>query len=81
MATREQVRCFQTQQPFRPFQVRTNGGNTFTVRHPELVSCSVNGRDMFLHDEQGLHVLEMFLIEELTPTTPEAAKPAGNGDA
>ncbi len=76
MVTREQVRFFQTQQPFRPFQIRTNGGKTFSVQHPELVSCSMNGRDMFLHDEQGLHVLEMFLIEEITPAPSVAENPA-----
>src|SRR5205085_667913 len=67
MATREQVRHMQTAQPFRPFLVRVAGGRTFTIRHPELVSCSFNGREMVIHDEEGMHLVEMLLVEVLEP--------------
>ena len=53
MATREQVRQMQTAQPFRPFLVKLADGRSFLVRHPELVSCSLNGREMFLNHERG----------------------------
>ena len=61
MATREQVRQMQTAQPFRPFLVKLADGRSFLVRHPELVSCSLNGREMFLNDEEGLHLIEMLI--------------------
>jgi hypothetical protein len=80
MATREQVRFLQTQQPFRPFIIRLAGGRSFTVRHPELVSCSLNGREMIVNDEEGMHLIEMLLVEEMAPVRAEAARSDGNGE-
>jgi len=68
MATREQVRQMQTAQPFRPLIVRLADGRSFEVRHPELISCSLNGREMVVHDEAGMHLLEMLLVAEITRT-------------
>jgi hypothetical protein len=67
MATRNQVRLLITARPFRPFTVRTNSGETYTVHHPELVSCSTDGRDMYLSDDGGTHLLEMLCVEALEP--------------
>ena len=33
MATREQLRAFITEQPFRPFVIRMTGGRFFTIAH------------------------------------------------
>ncbi len=77
MATREQVRQMQTAQPFRPFLVKLADGRSFLVRHPELVSCSLNGREMFLHDAEGVHLIEMLMVVELVaaPEGEAAGKP------
>jgi len=77
MATREHVRQMQTAQPFRPFLVKLADRRSFLVRHPELVSCSLNGREMFLHDEEGVHLIEMLLVIELVaaPEGEAAGKP------
>jgi hypothetical protein len=82
MATREQIRFVQTQQPFRPFTIRTNAGKTFTVRHPELVSCDIRGREMVIHDEEGMHLVEMLLVEEIAPVNAETDQPTAqkNGE-
>jgi len=51
MATREQIRYLQTARPFQPFRIKLAGGDTFLVTHPELASCSVNGRELVVHDD------------------------------
>jgi len=70
VATREQVRQMQTAQPFRPFLVKFADGRSFLVRHPELVSCSLNGRELVVHADQGMHLIEMLIVVELV-TAPD----------
>jgi hypothetical protein len=72
MATRDQLRQVVSTQPFQPFLVRLAGGRSFEVRHPELVACSVNGREMTVYDEQGTHLVEMLMVEvmEHVESTP-----------
>ncbi len=76
MATREQVRTMVQTVPFRPFVVHLAGGRSFTITHPELISCSVNGRDMFVNDEDGLHLVEMLLVDVIEHVKAPAG---GNG--
>ncbi len=78
MATRDQLRQMVSAQPFRPFLIQLAGGRSFAVQHPELVACSVNGREMTVYDDDGVHLVEMLLVEVMERT--EAAQPArGNG--
>jgi hypothetical protein len=83
MATREQLRAFQTRQPFRPVRITLGSGCTFTVRHPELASCSINGRAMVVRDDDGMHLLEMLMVEILEDANElaksESPPPRGNG--
>ncbi len=83
MATREQLRAFQTRQPFQPFTITLGSGRTFTVRHPELASCSTNGREMIVHDDDGMHFLEMLMVEIIEdardPARPEPPRAESNG--
>jgi hypothetical protein len=75
MATREQVRTMQTAQPFRPFLVKLADGRHFLVTHPELAACSKNGREMVLYDDDGMHLIEMPLVVEITPqVSPVSSK-------
>jgi hypothetical protein len=65
----------QTSQPFRPFLVKLADGRHFRVTHPELISCSANGREMVIHDDDGMHLIEMLLVIEMTPQAgPISAK-------
>jgi hypothetical protein len=57
----------QTAQPFRPFHVKLADGREFLVTHPELASCSKSGRELVLHDDAGMHLIEMLLVIELAP--------------
>jgi hypothetical protein len=74
VATREQLRFLQTRQPFRPFTITLGCGRSFTVRHPELVSCSTNGREMVVHDDDGMHLIEMLLVDLLDDAGEPASK-------
>jgi hypothetical protein len=79
MATRELVRRFQTAQPFRPFLVKLADGRQFEVRHPELISCDVRGREMFLSDDEGTHYIEMLLVAEMINSPATGVPAQGNG--
>jgi len=62
----------------QPFLIRLTGRRTFLIRHPELVSCDVNGRGMTIEDEQGSHMFEMSLVEVMERTESPASS-QGNG--
>jgi hypothetical protein len=79
MAKRAQLRTMQTAQPFRPFLVKLTDGRSFSVPHPELISCSVNGRELVVHDEEGMHLIEMLLVIEMVGV-PGKAAPTKNGE-
>ncbi len=74
MTTREQVRTMQTAQPFHPFLIKLADGRHFEVTHSELVACSKDGRSMTLYDDEGMHLLEMLRVVEITP----AGRPASS---
>jgi hypothetical protein len=78
MATREQLREMIRAVPFVPFAVKLASGNSFVVTHPELASCNLDGRSMWIHDGDGTHLVEMLLVEVMEPATSPAA-PGGNG--
>ena len=60
-------------QPFRPFLVNLADGRMFAVRNPELASCSMNGRELVVHDDDGMHLVEMLMVIELV-AAPEGAR-------
>jgi hypothetical protein len=81
MATKEQLRTMVTAQPFRPYMIRMAGGRTFTVRHPENASCDPNGRSLVIQDADGMHLVEMLLVEVIeeaqsSPDEPRKGKRA-----
>ena len=75
MATREQLRSMSTAQPFRPFVIKMNSGRSFTIRHPENAACDSLSRSLVVFDDEGLHHVEMFLVEVIEPVA-EPAQPA-----
>lgn len=80
MATNAQVRMMQTAQPFRPFLVKLADGRHFEVRHPENISCSTNCREMVIHDDQGMHLIEQLLVVELVAAErPASARRKSGG--
>ena len=83
MATRDQLRDFKTRRPFQPFTIALGSGRTLTVRQPELASCSTNGREMIVYDDEGMHFLEMltvkFIEDAAEAARTEPPRPDGNG--
>jgi hypothetical protein len=78
MATKEQLHELITTRPFQPFVVRMIGGGTFTVQHPENAACDHGGRNLVILDQQGMHSVEMLLVEVMEPVQePPAAPPTG----
>lgn len=56
--------------PFRPFVMKMGSGDTYLVRHPELVSLSPGGRRLILWvgDDQAVD-LDVLLIESIQDST------------
>ena len=80
MATPDQLRTMITARPFLPFLVKPASGQTFTVKHPENASCDPKGHSMVVQDEEGIHLLEMLLVEVMEPARSAATPPnEGNG--
>ena len=80
MATNEQVRQMVRAEPFRPFLVKLADGRQFEVRHPENISCSLRGREMVVHDKDGMHLIEMLLVIEITASPgPTSARRKATG--
>jgi hypothetical protein len=73
MATLEQFRKIIDPRPFRPLAVNTAGGKTFVVRHPENISCSIDGRELVVHNDNGMHLVDMALVDvfEAAPSSPD----------
>jgi len=80
MATPEQLRQMMTSRPFRPFLIKLASGESFTVGHPENASCDPRGQSLVVQDDDGLHLVEMLLVEVMekvkSPAQPGAE---GNG--
>ena len=75
----QEIKDAKDQRPFQPFRIKLAGGDTFVVTHPELASCSVNGRELVVHDAAGMHLLEMTRVERIEPVA-FAAPPRAEGD-
>ena len=78
MATREQLRALITAQPYQPFVIKMASGERFTIRHPENAACDDHGRSLTVYD-QGLHLVEMLLVEVMEPATV-AGRPQSEGN-
>jgi hypothetical protein len=78
MATNQQVRDAMHTQPFRAFTVKLVDGECYTVKHPDFISVPTlpRGRDLVIHDEKGMHLIDLNLIEEIH--IPEATGSSRN---
>jgi hypothetical protein len=78
MATPQQLRDMVNARPFTPFVV-TIGNRSFTILHPENAACDLRGRDLVLFDKQGMHHVDMRLVEVLEPAESPIDPAAGGG--
>ena len=78
MATIEQVRDAMHTQPFRAFTVKLVDGQSYTVKHPDFIAVPElpRGRDLVIHDKQGMHLIDLNLVVEVTvPVAAETSQP------
>jgi len=78
MATKEQLRAFITARPFQAITIKMASGERFTIRHPENAACDDRGRNLAIFDE-GMHLVEMLLVEVMEPAPVADPKPESNG--
>ena len=72
MATQEQLREVFRAVPFRPVVIGTAGGRSYLVEHPENASWGQSGRDLVVHDKQGMHLLDIRLVDLIEPVASES---------
>jgi len=78
MASPNQIRDLMHAQPFRAFTIHLVDGRTYFVKHPDFISISTNGRhrDLTVHDDDGVHLIDLNLVVELHPNpTPAQTGP------
>jgi hypothetical protein len=80
MATPNQVRSAMHAAHFRPFAVRLADGSHFTVKHPDFISLAVNGLELVIHDDDGLHWIDMDLVTEVHRPPQPAERPASESN-
>jgi hypothetical protein len=64
----EAIREFNRSVPFRPYEIRTNGGERLRVPHPDFILVSPKGAWIIVTDarEHPRHISSI-LIEEVAP--------------
>jgi hypothetical protein len=65
-------------QPFRPFDVKTAGGDTFRVSHADFAMISPNETEVIIYDRDNhFRVVSMNLIVSLEPAREPATRKPG----
>ena len=74
MASSNQIRDLMHAQPFRAFTIHLVDGRTFFVKHPDFIAISTDGRhrDLTVHDDDGVHLIDLNLVVQLHPTPTPA---------
>lgn len=71
----ESIRQFNRSVPFVPYEVHTNGGETYTVPHPDFISISPRGSFVVIIDKHDRpHHLSAILIERVSPLNGHARR-------
>ena len=65
MGIGEQVRALLMKEPFRAFNIKTANGRTFLIQLPVGVTCSVDGREITIYDDEGKHSVNATQIESI----------------
>jgi len=74
MATIEQIREAMHTQPFLGFTVKLVDGQSYRVKHPDFIAVpeSPRGRNLVVHDREGMHLIDLNVVVELeVPTAAE----------
>ena len=67
------LRAARNAEPFRPFAIRMNAGESFTVSDPERIALAPEGEDAVVFGDSGqVHLIDVALVSEIvTLSTPE----------
>lgn len=76
-------------QPFKPFRVFTSSGETYDIRHPDMIAVSLGAVVIaksdpnHSHDEdwESFKMLSLYHIQKIEYLTPLPPKPGANGAA
>ncbi len=78
VATMDQDQAAMHSQPFRAFTVHLTDGRSYLIKHPDFISYSPNNREMTVHEELGVHFIDMRNVSEVhVPQSPTGASPRG----
>jgi hypothetical protein len=65
----EGLQSYQKAKPFRPYQIRMNSGQTYEVRHPEMLRMGHSAMLYFRYDAEGFYLewemLSLDLVESV----------------
>ena len=75
--TAENLRAFKRVRPFRRFEIRTSSGESYLVRHPELMSFTFDRKGVMVAPGPGrVALIDLDNIAELTyDLRPKQDKP------
>jgi hypothetical protein len=75
MTSVAQIREVMNAQPFRPFTIHLVDGRSYSVPHPDFVSVSTSlrNRDLTVHDDDGVHLIDLALVVEVHPAPHKTA--------
>ncbi len=69
------IREFNRAIPFKPYEIRTNGGERLRVPHPDFIYVAPRGTWVMVTDERDYpRHISSILIEEIAPLRNRAAR-------
>ena len=79
MMTSRKIIEYVSAEPFRPFRIKMASGQSFDIRHPEMILVGRNSVRIFMVGEPNVesgdrwHDVSMMLMETLEPLEPARA--------
>lgn len=77
MMTARRLVNYMTAEPFRPFRIKMTSGETFDIRHPEMIAVGRTTAHVFMwmsedHEEsrEREREISMLLMESIEPLDP-----------
>jgi hypothetical protein len=78
----DQFRSALRTRPFKAFKLRTGTGETYSIKHPEMVASTPTGRTVVLALDEGFTIVDMASITEfvISRSGPSRPSPPTRGD-
>ena len=65
MATMNQVQAAMHSQPCRALTVHRDDGSSYLIKHLDFISYSLDNRELTVHDELGVHFIDLSDFSEI----------------